>query len=159
MERRDKINYYLDMAEVAAERSTCLKRHWGAIIVKNNCIVSTAYNGAPRDMIDCRQRGNCNRENSPRGTDYANCPAVHAEANAIIHAGRERTLGSTLYLVGIQANDGTYTENPSSCTSCRRLIINAGIEKVYVRLNKTEYKVVNVKEEWANDLNNIIGGY
>ncbi len=91
--------------------------------------------------------------------DYSNCPAVHAEANAILQAGRERTLGSSLYLVGIQATDETYTPDPNSCTSCRRLIINAGIEKVYVRLNKNDYKVIDVQNEWANDINNIIGGY
>lgn len=159
MERRDKINYYLDMAEIASTRSTCIRRHWGAVIVKDNNIKSTAYNGAPRGMTGCIELGKCNREKSPRGTDYTNCPAVHAEANAILQAGRERILGSNLYLVGIQANDNTYTKDPNSCTSCRRLIINAGIEKVYIRLDKNNYKVIDVQKDWANDIKNIIGGY
>ena len=110
-------------------------------------------------MLSCLDLNKCNREGSLRGTDYSNCPAVHAEANAIIQAGREKTLGSSLYLVGIQVEDGSYTPDPNSCTSCRRLIINAGIEKVYVRLNKEDYKVINVKEDWASDIKNIIGGY
>lgn len=108
-------------------------------------------------MLSCIDTGKCNRENSQRGTDYSNCPAVHAEANAILQAGKERTLGSDLYLVGLQ--NGEYAEDPNSCTACRRLIINAGIERVFIRIDRDNYKQINVKEEWANVLGNILGGY
>lgn len=156
-ERRDKINYYLDISETVSERSTCLRRQWGAIIVRNNSIMSSGYNGSPAGMFSCIDSGICNRQNSQRGTDYSNCPAVHAEANAILQAGKERTLGSDLYLVGLQ--NGKYTEDPNSCTACRRLIINAGIEKVFIRIDRDNYKQINVKEEWASVLGNILGGY
>lgn len=157
--RRDKINYYLDIAETVAERSTCLKRRYGSVIVKNNVIVSSGYNGSPRGMLSCIDTGKCNREAAERGTDYSYCPAVHSEVNAILQAGRERTLGADLYLVGYDLSSSEYVENSSSCTNCRRVIINAGIEKVFIRINEMKYKEVNVKNDWANDLNNILGGY
>lgn len=117
--------------------------------------------GVHLGMISCIDTGFCNRRNSPRGTDYSNCPSVHAEANAIIQAGKERTIDSDLYLVGLEyKNDQlVYTDNPSSCTACRRLIINAGIKRVFIRVNHDEYKIINVKEDWANLLGNILGGY
>lgn len=157
-QRRDKINYYLDIAETVSQRSTCLKRHWGAVIVKNNSIQSTGFNGSPKSMLSCLDTGKCNRQNSLRGTDYSFCPSVHSEANAILQAGLEKTLGSSLYLVGLDSN-GSYTKDPNSCTSCRKLIINAGIETVFIRIDKDTYKQINVKEQWANDLKNILGGY
>lgn len=159
--RRDKVNYYLDIAETVAERSTCLKRRYGSVIVKNNSIVSMGYNGSPRGMLSCIDTKKCNRESSQRGTDYSYCPAVHSEVNAILQAGRERTLGADLYLVGYELteNPTKYVKNSSSCTNCRRIIINAGIERVFIRINEMNYKEVNVKREWANDLNNILGGY
>lgn len=159
--RRDKVNYFLDIAETVSERSTCLKRRWGSIIVKDNMIISSGYNGSPRGMLSCLDIGKCNRVNSQRGTDYSNCPAVHSEVNAILHAGRDKTLGADLYLCGLEyVNDAwVYTKDPNSCTSCRRLIINAGIKNVYIRLSEDDYKIISVKEDWMNNIKNILGGY
>ena len=90
MSRRDKINYYLDIAETVLERGTCLRRNFGALIVKNDQIISTGYVGAPRGRYNCCDLGTCAREelNVPRGERYELCRSVHAEANAIIHAAR-----------------------------------------------------------------------
>ena len=104
MKRIDKENYYLDIAETVLERSTCLRRCYGAIIVKNDEIVSTGYNGAPRGRKNCMDLGYCTREamNVPSGERYELCRSVHAEMNAIISAARRDTLGATLYLAGRQ---------------------------------------------------------
>ena len=147
MTRTDKVNYYLDIAETVAERGTCLRRNFGAIIVCNDEIVSTGYNGAPRGRANCIDLGVCIREKLgiPRGERYEICRSVHAEANAIISASRKEMLGSTLYLVG------KYVENASSCSMCKRQIINAGIEQVIIRLTKNEYTIVQVTDWILND--------
>ena len=147
MTRRDKTNYYLDMADVARERSTCLRRTYGAVIVKNDSIVSTGYSGAPRGRAKCIDLGFCMREklNIPRGERYEFCRSVHAEANAIIAASREQMLGATLYLVGREA-DGKLMPDANSCTMCKRMIINAGIEQVVVRRTPDTYEVIDVAE-------------
>lgn len=152
MDRRDKINYYLDIAETVLERGTCLRRNYGAIIVKNDEIISTGYNGAPRGRKNCNELRFCRREqlNIPRGTQYEMCRSVHAEANAIISASRRDMIGSTLYLVGKEAKSGDYIENGNSCTMCKRMIINAGIDKVIVRDTKNEYREIEV-QEWINN--------
>ena len=108
MQRVDKQNYYLDIAQTVAERSTCLRRRYGAIIVSNDEIVSTGFNGAPRGRKNCIDLGYCTREslNIPRGERYELCRSVHAEANCIISAARREMLGSTLYLVGIDGKTG-----------------------------------------------------
>jgi dCMP deaminase len=100
MERPDKINYYLDIAETVSKRSTCLRKHYGAIIVKNDVIISTGYNGAPRGRKNCSDINYCMRDalGIPRGERYEMCRSVHAEANAIIAADRDKMLGSTLYM-------------------------------------------------------------
>ncbi|MBP3214770.1 MAG: cytidine deaminase, partial [Clostridium sp.] len=135
MERRDKINYYLDLAEMVSQRSTCLRRRYGAVIVNNDEVVSTGYNGAPRGRKNCTEVGWCIREKLkiPRGERYEICRSVHAEANAIISAARDRMLGASLYLTGVDAQTGEYVANSSSCSMCKRQVINAGITKVYVR--------------------------
>ena len=145
MTRRDKTNYYLDMADVARERSSCLRRTYGAVIVKNDTIVSTGYSGAPRGRANCIDLGFCmrNKLGIPRGERYEFCRSVHAEANAIIAASREQMLGATMYLVGREA-DGTLMADANSCTMCKRLIINAGITKVIVRRTEDEYEVIDV---------------
>ena len=145
MTRRDKTNYYLDMADVARERSTCLRRTYGAVIVKNDTIVSTGYSGAPRGRANCIDLGFCmrNKLGIRRGERYEFCRSVHAEANAIIAASREQMLGATMYLVGREA-DGTLMADANSCTMCKRLIINAGITKVIVRRTEDEYEVIDV---------------
>lgn len=148
MERRDKINYYLDLAEMVSQRSTCLRKHYGAVIVKNDEVVSTGYVGAPRGRKNCSDIGRCIREelHVPRGERYELCRSVHAEANAIISASRERMLGASLYLTGKDARTGEYVENSCSCSMCKRQMINAGIEKVYIRDNKNEYRVIEVND-------------
>ena len=153
MTRTDKINYYLDIGETVAERGTCLRRNFGAIIVCNDEIVSTGYNGAPRGRANCMDLGVCIREKLgiPRGERYEICRSVHAEANAIISASRKEMLGATLYLAGKDAKTGEYVENASSCSMCKRQIINAGITQVIIRLTKTEYTVVQVADWIAND--------
>ena len=100
MNRISKENYYLDIAETVLERATCLRRIYGAIIVKNDEIISTGYNGAPRGRANCVDMGYCSREamKVPRGERYELCRSVHAEANAIISAARSETLGATLYM-------------------------------------------------------------
>ena len=147
MERISKENYYLDIAETVLERATCLRRVYGAIIVKNDEIISTGYNGAPRGRVNCTALGYCNREqlNIPSGQRYELCRSVHAEANAIISAARRDMIGGTLYLVGRDAKTGALLGDATSCAMCRRQVINAGISKVVIRKTKTEFDVVDVQ--------------
>lgn len=153
MVRRDKQNYYLDMAQVALERSTCLRRHFGAVIVKNDVIISTGYNGAPRGRANCIDLNYCIRQqrNIPRGTQYELCRAIHAEANAIIAASREEMIGSTLYLVGRDAQTGEIMKDADSCPMCKRQIINAGISQVVIRRDQDQYDVIDVNEWVQHD--------
>lgn len=153
MERRDKENYYLDIAETVAERGTCLRRNFGAIIVNKDQIISTGYVGAPRGRRNCIDLGYCARESLqiPRGERYELCRSVHAEANAIIHASRNDTLGGTLYLVGKNAADNSYVENAAPCSMCKRMIINAGIVRVIIRNTKDSFTSVNVDDWIYND--------
>ncbi|MCR5468259.1 MAG: cytidine deaminase [Lachnospiraceae bacterium] len=153
MARRDKVNYYLDLAEVVSKRGTCLRRLYGAVVVKNDEVISTGYVGAPRGRKNCSDLGVCIREKMqiPRGERYELCRSVHAEANAIISASRDKLIGSSIYLVGIDAPTGEYVKNSSSCSMCKRMIINAGIEKVYIRDTHDEYRVVDVQDWIDND--------
>ena len=122
MDRISKENYYLDIAATVAERSTCLRRKFGAIIVKNDVIVSTGYNGAPRGRKNCNDLAFCYREKLgiPRGERYELCRSVHAEQNAICQAAFHGAAvkGSTIYVT------------ISPCLTCAKLIVNAGIEEV-----------------------------
>ena len=151
MERISKENYYLDIAETVLERATCLRRVYGAIIVKNDEIISTGYNGAPRGRKNCVDMGFCTREamQVPRGQRYELCRSVHAEANAIISASRRDMVGSTLYLVGKDAQSGALLRDATSCAMCRRQVINAGISRVIIRQTKTDYQVVDVSD-WVH---------
>ena len=135
MTRRDKINYYLDIAETVLTRGTCMRRLYGAIIVKNDQIISTGSVGAPRGRANCTDLGYCTRDRLqiPRGQRYELCRSVHAEANAIIHAARADMIGATMYLVGRECATGEYVRNANSCAMCKRMIINAGIDTVIVR--------------------------
>lgn len=153
MERRDKVNYYLDLAEVVSNRSTCLRRNYGAVIVKNDEVVATGYTGAPRGRKNCSDLGFCLRQklNVKRGERYELCRSVHAEQNAIISASREQLIGSSLYLVGIEASDKSYVKNANSCSMCKRVIINAGIEKLYIRDDKNNYRIIMVSDWIEND--------
>ena len=157
MDRVSKENYYLDIAQTVAERATCLRRKFGAIIVKNDVIVSTGYNGAPRGRKNCSDLGFCYREQMqiPRGERYELCRSVHAEQNAIIAAPREQMLGATLYMV-CTLPDGTLQAGTNSCMMCKRTILNAGISTVVVRDTPTEYRVVNVSD-WIEDDDSLNG--
>ena len=153
MKRVKKENYYLDIAQTVVERSTCLRRCYGAIIVKNDEIVATGYNGAPRGRKNCSEMGRCLREelSIPSGQRYELCRSVHAEANAIISAARRECIGATLYLAGIDAKTGELLHDATSCSMCRRMIINAGIARVIVRNTPEEYTVTDVQEWVDND--------
>lgn len=158
MDRRDKNNYYLDIAETVLERGTCLRRNYGSIIVKNDEIISTGYTGAPRGRKNCTDIGSCRREqlNIPRGTQYELCRSVHSEANAIISAARRDMIGATLYLVGKDAQTGELVENANSCIMCKRLIINSGISSVIIRDTKDKYREIEV-EAWINNDDSLTG--
>lgn len=153
MARISKENYYLDIAQTVLERATCLRRVYGAIIVSNDEIISTGYNGAPRGRANCVDMGYCSREamRVPRGERYELCRSVHAEANAIISAARRDTVGATLYLAGVDARSGELLPDATSCAMCRRLVINAGLERVVIRRTPTEYDVVMVSDWVAED--------
>lgn len=151
MERKDKPNYYLDIADAISRRGTCLRRNYGAIIVKNDEIISTGYVGAPRGRKNCSDLGRCIRSelNIPRGERYELCRSVHAEANAIISAKREEMIGATLYLSGRDMSTGGYVPDACCCGMCKRMVINAGIEKVIARNDDTRYTVYNV-QDWID---------
>ena len=148
--RMSKENYYLDIADAVLERSTCMRRKYGAIIVRNDEIISTGYNGAPRGRKNCSDLGRCTREELqiPSGQRYELCRSVHAEANAIISAARQDMIGATLYLAGRDAKTGELLHDTTSCSMCRRQIINAGIRKVVARIGETDFTVTDV-DEWV----------
>ena len=153
MDRVSKENYYLDIAQTVAERSTCLRKKYGAIIVKNDVIISTGYNGAPRGRKNCNDLQFCMREKLciPRGERYELCRSVHAEANAIIAAPRDQMLGATLYMVCVSPEDGSLVSGCTSCMMCKRQVINAGISYVVVRDDKENYRVIDVNDWIEND--------
>lgn len=160
MERRDKINYYLDLADVVSRRGTCLRRHYGAVIVKNDEVISTGYVGAPRGRKNCSDLGNCIRQEMkiPRGERYELCRSVHAEANAIISAEREKMIGATLYLSGREVDTGEYVKNSNSCSMCKKMIINAGIETVIVRDDENNYRIIAVND-WIDNDESLLGKF
>ena len=153
MTRRDKINYYLDIAESVLKRGTCLRRNFGAIIVKNDEIISTGYVGAPRGRANCSDLGYCMREklNIPKGERYELCRSVHAESNAIISAPRSEMIGASIYLACHDAKTDELYGDVEPCSMCKRLIINAGISTVSVRTSKDEYKTIVVNSWIEND--------
>lgn len=152
MRRIDKINYYLDIAATVSERSTCLRRHYGAIIVQQDEVIATGYNGAPRGRHNCADLGRCTRQerNIPSGERYELCRSVHAEANCIISASRSKMLGATLYMACRDPEDGSLIPGSTSCSMCRRQIINAGIRQVIIRDTPTQYRVVEV-DDWIRE--------
>lgn len=153
MKRTDKHNYYLDLAESALGRGTCLRRNFGAIIVNNDEVISTGYVGAPRGRKNCCDLKMCIREKLeiPRGERYELCRSVHAEQNAIISAKRNEMINATLYLVGKEYQTGKYVENARPCSLCKRMIINAGIKEVVIRNSKKDYTIIPVQELIEND--------
>ena len=160
--RKSKEKYYLDIARVVLSRGTCIRRNYGAVIVKNDEIISTGYTGAPRGRKNCIDLGYCLREkyNIPRGERYELCRSVHAEANAIISASRKEMINSTLYLEGVEYKTQEIVKGASPCAMCKRMIINAGIIYVIVRETKDTYKIFDVKKDWIDKdetLDNIRG--
>jgi len=153
MERVSKINYYLDIAQTVSERSTCLRKRYGSIIVKNDTIISTGYNGAPRGRKNCTDIGTCTRERLgiPRGERYELCRSIHSEANAIIAASRENMLGATLYMCCTDPHDGSIIGGINSCMMCKRFIINAGISTVIIRETRFDYTIIDVNDWIEND--------
>lgn len=152
MKRIDKENYYLDIAQSVLERSTCLRRKYGAILVRNDEVIATGYNGAPRGRKNCVDLGRCTRAELkiPSGQRYELCRSVHAEANAIISAARKDLLGASLYMVCKDPATDQLIPDSTSCAMCRKLIINAGISRVIIRDTPEEYRVVNTSE-WVED--------
>lgn len=152
MSRTTKENYYLDIAQTVSERSTCIRRRYGAIIVKNDEIIATGYNGSPRGRTNCIDIGSCIREQMgiPRGERYELCRSVHSEANAIISASRESMIGASIYICCTNPKTGDIVPNIDSCAMCKRLILNAGIEKVYFRETKDICRVIETKD-WVYD--------
>lgn len=132
--RPSKTDYYLNIALDVAARGTCLRRNFGAVIVKDDAIVSTGYSGAPRGLPNCCDLEVCERDRQgiPSGERYELCRSVHAEMNAIINAGRDKTLGATLYLSGFDVKTGELID-AEPCFLCKRIILNAGIYKVICR--------------------------
>ncbi len=161
-ERPSKDHYYLNIACEVSRRSTCLRRHFGSIIVKNDQIISTGYAGAPRGTVNCIDLGECPRQKAkiPRGERYELCRSVHAEQNAIIHASRQDMMDSTMYLAGLEAIDRSVVKGARPCLLCTRMIINAGISKVVVlepRNNITVYDVDDFIKEEEVDLSKVNG--
>lgn len=153
MARRDKTNYYLDLADVVSKRGTCLRRNYGAVIVKNDEVISTGYVGAPRGRQNCSDMGICIRQklNIPRGERYELCRSVHAEANAIISAERNKMIGSTMYLSGREVSTGELIANSCCCSMCKRMVINAGIKNVIIRDTEETYRIIDVEDWIEND--------
>ena len=128
--RLDWDNYFIEIAKVVSLRSTCLRRRYGALIVKDRVIVSTGYNGSPRGMANCIDTGKCTRKelNIPSGERYELCEAVHAEQNAIINGSPERMKDATIYIAGFEEN-GDFADG-APCKLCNRMIRNAQIKEV-----------------------------
>ena len=124
-ERVDKINYYLDIAGTVAQRSTCRRRIYGAVIVQHDEIVSTGYVGAPRGRTNCLDLEYC------------------------IRAQRSEMLGADMFLVGYEAVSGELIQSSNSCSMCKRMIINAGISKVYIRDTPSQYRMIDVYNDWV----------
>lgn len=160
MDRVSKENYYLDIAQTVCERSTCLRRKFGAIIVKNDVIISTGYNGAPRGRKNCNDLNYCYRDKMqiPRGERYEMCRSVHAEANAIIAAPRDQMLDSTLYMVCVSPQDNSVQPGMCSCMMCKKLIINAGIRQVVIRDTAEDFRIIDV-ENWIEDDDSLSGKF
>jgi dCMP deaminase len=136
--RPTKIDYYLNIATEIATRATCLRRNYGAIIVKDDRIVSTGYNGSPRGCNNCSEVGKCKRNEMgiPQGQNYDKCLSVHAEQNAMLAASKEEMQGAILYLAGIEVETGEIIGLPIPCLLCKKMLINAGVDKVIARTNK-----------------------
>lgn len=144
MQRISKDEYYLGIALAVSKRSSCLKRHYGCIIVKNDEIIATGYNGSPRNETNCCDLDYCKRLNEPHNSgNYANCSAVHAEQNAMLAASRRDMIGATLYLAGEELIDTSTTgdykyatmQTCEPCPICQKMITNAGIKRIVGKIS------------------------
>lgn len=156
--RVNKREYYLDIADSVAERSTCLNKNYGAVIVNDDEIKATGYNGSPRDCVNCCDVGECFREmyDVERGKRYELCTAVHAEQNALLSASRKEIIGGDMYISGVYYGSNNYVEDIEPCCICKRLILNSGIEYVYVRDEETNYKCLSVRI-WKGNRDELLG--
>jgi len=150
--RISKIDTYLNCAETFAYRSTCIKRKYGAVIVKEDVVISTGYNGAPRGFDNCCDLGKCPRieRDMHQGEGYGICRAIHAEANALLNCARSQTMDADLYLTGVNPKDNSI-HKAKPCPLCARMIIQSGIRNVYMRIGEgaDNYIVVSARElEW-----------
>jgi len=138
--------YFINIAKAVSARATCIRRKYGAVITKDCVIVSTGYNGAPSGMKDCLEAGKCTRKELqiPHGERYELCHSVHAEANAIIRASGDELKGSTIYVSGSDHGAGECFSEP--CMMCKRMILNARIEKVVVSDGNGKYHIINPKD-------------
>lgn len=150
--RPTKEKYYLNIAKEVAERSTCYRNKGGAIIVRGDQIVATGYIGAPRKTKDCFERGECLRDKLkiPHGKQYEMCRSVHAEMNAIINAARAGVslFGGDMYIYHRDRNDQPMDSYP--CFICKKLLINAGLNKVICSTREGGVRIFDV-EEWIKD--------
>ena len=160
MKRKNFDDYYLDIAKSVAKRSSCLRRQYGAVIVKNNRIISTGYNGAARGVTECCKEGKCIRSELgvKHGERYELCRSVHAEQNAIISAARKDLIGSTIFMCGTNASTKEIEANSTSCMMCKRVIINAGIKEVIVREPDNKYTIYDV-QKWIDDDDSLNGKF
>ncbi len=147
--RPSKEEYYLNIAQDVASRATCLRRKYGAIIVKEDQIIATGYCGAPRGVKDCLEKKYCHREklNVPSGERYELCRSAHAEMNAIINAARAgvSVLGGNIYIAGIEAKTGKLAES-HPCLLCQRIIINAGLKNLIIKTKNNKIKTITIKK-------------
>ncbi|MDI6738392.1 MAG: deaminase [Nanoarchaeota archaeon] len=150
--RPDWDEYFLQIARDVSKRATCHRRRFGAVIVRNNKIKSTGYNGAASGLEDCLERGYCLRVQFgiQHGTHYETCRSVHAEVNAIMNAGFETANGGVLYLCGEKGGDTRDLIDGVPCSMCARVILNAHLEKMVARLADG-----SIKEYTKQELSNI----
>jgi len=153
-QRISKVNTYLNVAETFAYRSTCIKRKYGAVVVKDDTVISTGYNGSPRGYDNCCDLGKCPRIELDMHQEegYGICRAIHAEQNVLLNCSREQTIGADLYLAGVNPVDNT-VHKAKPCPLCARLIIQAGIANVILRIGEKEdeYLQIPAKElKWHN---------
>lgn len=151
--RPTKDQYYLNIAKEVAERATCFRMKFGAIIVRDDQIIATGYVGAPRKTKDCFERGNCFREerNIPHGQRYELCRSVHAEQNAIINAARAGVslLDGDMFLYAEDKKEGKIAD-AIPCFICKKMIINAGLKRVVCSTKEGSIKIFNI-DDWVRD--------
>jgi len=138
--------YFIEIAQIVAKRSTCLRRTYGAIIVKDKIIISTGFNGSARGEVNCVDSGKCIRKelNIPSGERYELCAAVHAEQNAIINGDPSRMKGAAIYIAGLNADGSLASGEP--CRLCRRMIKNAMLAEI-IYLNESNKLIIEQCEK------------